>query len=176
MKNLKNILNNGICSLEYMNKEKISYIQNDFTRYDDEYDYISVSVSFPNYKMLYNKKNETKASYVVLSLTPEILLEKECLFLPTNAAHHKFKGKLKDYSNFTHFSELFDSSDSNFPKNFSRDSQAEILVKDLIETKYINCVYLEKNDFTEERAKYKHKNAEHINFQLGQEYFEKRKW
>lgn len=176
MKNLKSILDNGICSQEYMNREKILYVQNDFTRYDDEYDYISVSLSFPNYKMLYNKKNESKSSYIILSLTPEILLEKECLFLPTNASHHKFRGKLKEYSSFKHFAELFDNSNLDFPKNYAKDPQAEILIKELIEPKYIKCVYLEKNDFTEKRANYKHKNAEHIDFQLGQEYFEKRKW
>lgn len=176
MKNLRSILDNGVCSLNYMKRKKIEYLQNDFTRFDDEYNFISVSLSFPNYKMLYKKRIETKASYVILSLNPEVLLEKECLFIPTNAGHNKFRGKLNDYSSFTNFYELFDDVRCNFPKNYSKDPQAEILIKEIIEVKYIKCIYLEKNDFTEERGRYRHKKAEHINFQLGQEYFEKRKW
>ncbi|MGL6099114.1 MAG: DarT ssDNA thymidine ADP-ribosyltransferase family protein [Fusobacteriaceae bacterium] len=174
--NVKDILNNGICSLNYMNDKNIEYIQNDFARFDDEYNYISVSVSFPNYKMLYKKRKESDTSYVILSLNPRILLEKDCLFIPSNAANKKFRGKLNDYSSFSHFYQLFNNSDLNFPKNYPKDSQAEILVKDLIETKHIECIYLDQNDFTEKKAKYKHKNAEHINIQLGQEYFGKRKW
>ncbi|MGL6114255.1 MAG: DarT ssDNA thymidine ADP-ribosyltransferase family protein [Cetobacterium sp.] len=176
MSNLKNILNYGLCSVEYLEKKNISFIQNDFVRLDDRYDYISVSVSFPNYKMLYCKRNETLEPYVVISIKPEILLDKQCLFFSTNAANHKFQNELIERSNPSNLEEFFDIGLNDLPKNYPLDPQAEILIKDIIETNYINCIYLEKNDFNEKRANYIHPNAKHIKFLLGQKYFEKRSW
>lgn len=174
MKNLKNILEYGICSTKYLDSNKIDYLNNDFLRLDDKYDYISISVSFPNYKLLFKKRRECKEAYVVISINPEILLEKECLFYPTNAANSRFQDDSYEYSSFLDFEKMFENLLGKIPKNYPKDSQAEILIKNIIEKEYINYVYLEKNDYTEKRGSYIHPKAEHIKFMLGQKYFEKR--
>lgn len=86
IENIKNILNNGLICRKRLDMQNMYYVSSDENRLDNKYNYISTSISFPNYKMFYKKRIENEKNiYVLLSLKPNVLWEKECLFIPTNA-------------------------------------------------------------------------------------------
>lgn len=58
--NLKSILNYGICSVEYMKDNNISYKQSDNNRFDNKLNLISVSTNSVNKRMLYSKMKYDK--------------------------------------------------------------------------------------------------------------------
>jgi superfamily I DNA/RNA helicase len=180
--NLKSILKNGIYSVNYLEKNDIKYIKNDYQRLDDCYNFISLSVSFPNYKMLYQVEKKSSDSYVILSIDPKILLHKKCLFFSTNAANRKVRERDEEPSNFSCFEEMFEYSLREIPKNYPTDPQAEILVEEEIEPEFIRCVYINEKEFLSDEKRWKRTieggwpNAPHIKFRCVQKYFEPREW
>lgn len=140
---------------------------NDELRLDGHEDSVSLSIAFPNYKMFYRyRMNSNADGWVVLVIHPSVLWEYECAFCKYNAADSRIscvqKDELKSLSAFKSMYAEFEGDDflsevlgdeykpakriDKKLKSFDpTDSQAEILVFDIIPAEKIIGVVLENN-------------------------------
>ena len=142
--NLESILENGLQSREILDLLDYDYIYSDPIRLDGKLDYISNSISFPNYKMFYSKMKENpKQDWAVLSIDSDILIDKlDTQFYRTNcASNNPSKCRFDPCSNEA-LEDMYYSSDRDpfIPSNYTTDPQAEVMIKDRIDPSYINCI------------------------------------
>ena len=86
--NLESILNKGLMSRKELEKwdSENQPVFNDSQRLDQCPDSISLSISFPNYKMFFPYRQKNTAKWAVILLKPDILWEMDCAFCMDNAA------------------------------------------------------------------------------------------
>lgn len=163
--NLDSILSNGLCSRSYLHQKGTHGVYLDNVRADGKLDFISLSVSFPNYRMFYTRrKNDERITWAVISLSPSLLWEitdREIQFFDTNAAYQKFRD-VSDESlqSADAFASLFADSITNKDGQLARDNrllpkdptdvQAEIMVERHIETRYIGKIFLNNQTMVNE--------------------------
>ena len=98
IENLSSILEYGILSVEELEKRRIDYINNDFSRYDGKKQCSCFSVEFPNIS-LYNSftRKQSDAQWVVLLVEAEVLIisEGDKYFCVHNAASSSIRKKVK---------------------------------------------------------------------------------
>jgi len=146
--NLASIIGDGLYSRSSLKGKE--FIYTDEQRHDGWWDWISLSVSFPNYKMFYLKRNQLTAAegWVVILLEPKILWELECRYLLTNAASRE-KRLLNDehWSSVDAFNGLFGSETDRegLPDRFATDPQAEVMVQGHIPISYIRDIVVSDN-------------------------------
>ena len=93
IENLSGILQFGILSRAELST---SFIFNDGFRYEGYQEASCLTVSYPNWQMLYKYRCQNPdANWVILTLSTEILLKLPYLCYPTNAANAKFHGEEK---------------------------------------------------------------------------------
>lgn len=135
VRNLKSILDNGLCSLDFMSEHGVECFQNDKQRLDGRTDSISLSVSFPNYKYFFSVKDKDKDkedTWCVILLDPRKVIALECAFFWTNAANSQCREyKWEDLCGADAFDRMFDVDKRNpdIPSYYTTDPQAEIMVK-----------------------------------------------
>lgn len=172
IENIKNILDNGLVCRRKLDMQNMYYVSSDENRLDNKYNYISTSISFPNYKMFYKKRLENEKNiYVLLSLKPSILWEKDCLFMPTNAASYKEIDE--SFSSVISLINMFDLDNTKYI-SYPKDVQAEVLVKDEIDVDYIQAIYLEKVEHEQELFRRVGEKIKDINYIIDRTYFNKR--
>lgn len=135
--NIPTILKYGILPRDKLDKYAPGSIRNDPFRNDGHTNASCLSVSFPNYKMLYRYSNNNQSQWAVLSLDPRLLYDldiDEFYFYPENAA--------KSEINRCSFTEMFGKSNNSYPE----DPQAEILAFGIINPKYISKIYVVNNE------------------------------
>lgn len=152
--NLKNIIGQGLLTRDKLRK---SAWKNDFERLDKT-NGICLSISFPNYSMFYKyRQKRNNMRWVVLELDPLVVLDKNCIFCYTNASSIEFQGNIyKDrLNNISGLKKLYEdpltytfksvplSRNSNIPTDYPTDAQAEIIVLDDIQKKYIKNFIVE---------------------------------
>jgi hypothetical protein len=146
LENLQSILKHGLLSRENLAKLRIPHIVNDDVRLDGMPDAVCLSVSFPNYRMLYAKRmQKPRTDWVILRLRPELVERKRCAFNPTNAASSDVSStplpvRMSSTAAVAMFQDrpgVAPRSQLGIPSNFTTDPQAEILVFDVIEPDYI---------------------------------------
>lgn len=151
VENLDSILNYGLLSKEELLKKNLSYNSNDELRLEGKNNALCLSISFPNYKMFYKYRCSKDGEWCVLELDPSILYEKECLFCINNAASSsELKRSDEEKMNISGMKKLFyDSTSSrdlsNLPIRYTTNPQAEVLVLNPIEPKYINGIHFDRN-------------------------------
>ena len=158
--NLKNILEKGLLTRKTMDRYHIPYEYNDNFRMDERLDATSLSISFPNYKMFYKCRQNSQKLFCVIELDPSILYEKECIFCIENAASRNEKLR-SNYEKVGRngIEQLF--YDNNLrkrlgiSKNYTTNPQAEVLVIDDIEVKYIKNVFFDVYEIDLDIKKYK---------------------
>ena len=143
--NLESILENGVLSRLYMDENGFDYWYTDENRLDGKLNYISNSITFPNYKMFWSKRNEDKdTDWIVLSIDSDILVDKfDTEFYRKNAAandplKYKYEPTSNDALEFMFMD--YENRDPYIPENYTTDPQAEVLVKDIIHPSYIKCI------------------------------------
>lgn len=162
IENLSGILQHGLVPVSMHEKMKIKSIRNDEKRYDQRRDCTSCSIGFPNWQLFYSFQiRDLAARWVIIRLKPEVLFSPQGinLFCKTNAAR-----VLPKCTNFTTlctitaFEGMFcdpimtskDQSISRaalqIPDYMTTDPQAEILVSDIIDTKYIDSICFKDPD------------------------------
>ena len=153
---LSQILNEGIFSLDKLRKDKVNsqdYIPTDQNDFGNNSEWISTSVSFPNYKMLYTKRKQNAKhlkqvmGWAVISLESKILWELDCRYVKGNAAQGKYFTS-PVYASYEKFNLMFEqtiSRSSELHDKYTTNSQAEVLVKEHIPTKYIKEIFFENN-------------------------------
>lgn len=142
--NLENIFENGILSRNILDSNNIEYSYSDPNRLDGKLDYISNSISFPNYKMFYPKRQEDlSVKWAILSIDSSILIDKfDTEFYRMNAASSDLsKCRFEPTSNDA-LEDMFYPEDRvpGLQANYTTNPQAEVLIKDVIEPCYIKCI------------------------------------
>ena len=177
--NVPSICKRGLITRDKVEKLSVKWI-NDWKRLDGT-DGISLSISFPNYKMFYRfRDNKRNMKWVLFELDPRLILDNDCLFLYTNASNKVFRNGIDYYRNLENVKKMFaktlyyDSKGSKersnkIPSWFTTDPQAEILALDDIPTKFIKRILFESDE--DRRALYYPAN---YNLVLAPELFNRR--
>lgn len=141
--NLESILHHGLITRDKIPLDHIEQTCNDQLRLDKT-NGICLSVSFPNYRMFYRyRKKFPDVSWIVLGIDPRLLWEKECFFSHTNAASIASRSiPWPQRSGISGFNKMFSDisaqrSELTIPDCYTTDPQAEIMVFENIEKKYI---------------------------------------
>ncbi len=132
VENLESIMENGILSINELENRKLQYKNSDEERFDLIHDGISISVSFPNCEMLYQKRKRDKnRKWCILLLDPKKIIEKKCLYFEHNAASGRFsniKGRYAAEDYFEHFfDEIVYGKDTNIEIHRNFPSKKECL-------------------------------------------------
>lgn len=131
----------GLVSVSELRDEALPFIASDPERRDGRLDGVSLSVSFPNWRMFYHKRlnSDAPTHWVVLSISPSVLWTHRIEFYTYNAASEE----MIDSDRSTRirsaaFRELFSGEHRTtekgcpLPKRFPTQNQAEVLVFDPI--------------------------------------------
>lgn len=184
-KNLNSIFERGILSRNTIYNLRIDAAVNDSERLDRHTDAISVSISGPNYQMLYalkkGKQNRGETcpgdTFVLLELDPSLLYELDCAFYPTNAASNRVRHASKtEFQGAQALENMFADGVPCPAGTYSRakwnldsceasDPQAEVLVFETIPARYIKCVLFETEEMDYEYSRWV-TNRSHIPFKI----------
>lgn len=149
--NLRGIMEKGLITRTNLEKSNASFSYTDPLRLDNMRDSICLSVSFPNYKMFFNKKissDSENRSWCILLLKPEILRDIDCAFFNGNAASSSNRYiDIRERMSLASFAELFEDNGerSKLVKpsdTYATDPQSEILcLGDIPVSKISHCFY-----------------------------------
>lgn len=149
----------GLISVDDAEDMNIFFIKNDCIRLDGKLDGISLSVTFPNSKMFYKYRTLSKSHWAVILLDTSIINLKKCAFYKMNAADHRMREiPLEELQGIEAFKSMFDrfSKDSCLPEKYTTNEQAEIMVFEKIEKKFIKkIIFNNRNKMNEFLSKYK---------------------
>lgn len=153
--NLSNILQYGLIPRADLNSCNIAYHHNDEMRVDYCENASCLSISFPNYKMFYSyRMNDPSQEWIVLSLSPRLLWEKDCAFCYSNAASAEISGiPLDDRKKpeaflkmFNEFEEYPNRSELRIKDCCPTNPQAEVLVFNVIEFDYFQGIFFQDSN------------------------------
>ncbi len=151
--NLKNILAEGIVPRAC---QKNRGVWTDDNRLDHMPDCSCISISFPNYRMFYKKRQTMNKDFAVILIDPyclDLFPEKDLFFLPHNAASVLYRNSPYKYTGQKALSNMFCDSimiddkqifrkDLPIPKNFTTSPQAELLIRGIIPPSYIREIHV----------------------------------
>ena len=146
--NLASILEHGLKSRNALIGRKYTFT--DEVRADGWLDWISLSVSFPNYRMFYSKRNSLDYvdGWAILLIRREALWELDCKFILTNAASYQIRMFRDDkWSSVEAFEDMFDYVEhrGNIPDYFTTDPQAEVMIKNEVPRDFIDMIVVERH-------------------------------
>ncbi|SAL77396.1 DarT ssDNA thymidine ADP-ribosyltransferase family protein [Caballeronia telluris] len=153
--NLESILEHGLRSIEKAQDAGIRPRVNDAFRLDGRPDAISVSIAFPNHRMFYSyRQRDPEEEWVVLLIDPAILWMKSCGFCQRNASDHRVRAlPLPGLMDASAFRSMFDPVDDLPTRQEQKlmdfdptDPQAEVLVFDTIEPRFIEGIAFDSQE------------------------------
>lgn len=190
IRNLPTILKHGLLSRSKLAAIGCAVIQNDPERFDRRLNRISLSVTFPNYKLFYRCQRQDSHfpggdQWVVLLISPNVCWNHDALFCKTNAASATVSNIHDEaLSTPNAFAAMFDDQQSNharehrhLPPNFTWDPQAEVLVKDMIAPQEIMCIAFRDHASREDGRKLvapMPESCKHIDFAMDPSLFKPR--
>lgn len=144
--NVESIVEDGLKSRYTLDGHE--YIFTDEYRHDGWLDWISLSVSFPNYRMFYKKRNSPNNidGWAILLIKRDVLWELDCRFMPTNAASFGIRLFRDDeWSSIEAFDDMFNYVEhrKGIPDHFTTDPQAEVMVRNEVPKHYIHKIAVE---------------------------------
>ncbi len=168
VENLSSIIKNGLLSVYQLRQKGIQFLYNDSERNDNKANSICCSIGFPNIRLLraYLGRKLLRVKYIIFELDQQILWDKKCFVCSKNAATN-YGNNIEELNNMTVFSSLFENKDSKYTIN----SQAEVLVRECIETNYIKCIHV----YSEEEYNIYSKLYPDFRFSISPELFRYRK-
>lgn len=179
--NLPGILNGGIVPRKNLPTEVKT---TDEFRYDGYTDCSCLSISYPNYPMLYKNKDK----YIILLMAPELLLDfpqNNIAFYPTNAASAIVRKQGFDaFIGINSLKAMFSPSvitkrgevrrdEQNLMDEHTTDPQAEILVKGIIKPEHIVRIYTYNDSLLTETCKIllSHRKFSQIQVSCREDYY-----
>lgn len=176
--NIPSIIQHGILSKNELDNHGISYQHNDYMRLDNNLDAISLSVTFPNYRMFFPLRKATGSNWVVLLICPEIILSADCLFYSTNAANREMHSiDQNECKTLKAFKSMFYDRDIrkkvNMDDNETTDPQAEIQVMGRIPVNMIKTAVFEDEVVLDQYREYL--SQAHIESTVNKEYYRPRR-
>jgi hypothetical protein len=189
--NLNSILENGLIPVSVQQENKIPSVHNDEHRIDSKLDCTSCSIAFPNYKLFYifREYKFPGSSWVVIVLDKDVLFSNITYFCQTNAAgvFPRISSE-KELCTATAFENMFCNSLTTKENKviqraslqindyITTDPQAEILISDAIDKKYIRCICFQKQpDIDEYITKYGKDLLKEYDYQIVPDFFDDRK-
>ncbi|MBE5991339.1 MAG: DUF4433 domain-containing protein [Paenibacillaceae bacterium] len=152
--NLPNILNMGLLTRSTLDSSKLKYSYNDEVRIDNVTKSLSLSISFPNYKMFYPiTKKYPERDYCVLFLNALTVIQYDCAFNYTNAASNNCRFiPIENRKTYSSFINMFQDNINGHNRselglmNYEpTDPQAEILVLEDIPTSCIEFAFFKSS-------------------------------
>jgi hypothetical protein len=183
IENLENILATGLIGREDLREKRLQYISNDMYRLDYIPNSICLSLSFPNYKMFYSYRcQDPTADWVVLRLKPEILWKHKTLFCTRNAAEKEIAQQSREQrSGLKALEKMFENHEgfpcrelTQIPDHYSTNPQAEVLVLEHIDSKFIVDVIVDREEKINNQARFAkiiNENSSKVKFYRGKDYF-----
>lgn len=177
IENLEAIVNQGLIPRGQLKEGDYKYT--DINRSDGFLNANCISVSFPQYRMFFIKRVQNpQQNWLILELSPEIILNKDSAFFERNAASRKVKSEIIENRKMaTAFEKMFDDieklptrEERKPPDNYPTDPQAEILVFNKIECSYIIAVHFANEEVMSQCKK----QLKGINAKVSPELFENR--
>ncbi len=159
--NLPSILSKGIMPRSTLSEEGIHADTPDVERFDCQMGCSSFSISFPNYRVFYNKRMTTPYTYAVLIIDPQLIKDlpfSAVSYLPVNAASKSYIiGSLfneKEYLGLKAVQALFSEKvqigtsfysreQLHLPESFTTNPQAEVFIQSTVSPKYIRSIIAE---------------------------------
>ena len=152
IRNIPSILANGVLPRNEVERRELQSTFSDSFRFDRLLSWVSVSISFPNYLMLYQKTGAlSRADYCVCLIDPSILWKKECLFSPRNAARNGLREIILQHGwSAAALEMMFDDipmiparAGRTLPDSYPTDPQAEVMVPEKISAKAIVAIVVQ---------------------------------
>lgn len=148
LSNLGSILTHGLRSRRRL--AECTYTFTDDTRADGWLDWISLSVSFPNYKMFMAKRSQMKNvdGWAVILIKPDVLWERECKFVLTNAASSSIRiFSDEKWSSVQAFDAMFGREEhrKEIPIFYTTDPQAEVMIRGEVPVGYFDSVAVQNH-------------------------------
>jgi cell division protein FtsB len=149
IRNIPSILSNGILPRTEVERRELQSTFSDSFRFDGLLSSVSVSISFPNYRMLYRKTGAlSRADYCICLIDPSILWKQECLFSPYNAARNGLREVIlqRGWSAaalemmFDDIPMIAERAGRSLPISYPTDPQAEVMVPERIPAKSIIAI------------------------------------
>lgn len=153
LNNINSILNKGFYTRQDIENDVIDAYCLDNVRADGLKNSISLSVSFPNDRMFYSRRNSFDCDWGVIVLDSSLMVDLDCAFFPTNAALKDFRSYSIDvFKTPQALERIFCNKLITSKREVLRSSsllnkdptcvQSEIMVFEHIPTKYIKgCVF-----------------------------------
>ena len=146
--NIDSIIQNGLIPRNAINTLAAKPNINDDIRLDNREHMNCLSIGFPNYQMFYKYRMVSVTQGIewgILLCSANVLLDKHCLFIPTNAASSSTdKQNDNDYKGIKAFEALYADIEGKptreelgLPNDWPTNPQAEVMVEGIIEPKYI---------------------------------------
>ena len=136
IENIPSILKYGIIPRAHLDNPVVSVVikpvYSDESRFDNHSEMNCLSISFPNDRMFYSKRNKLNGGWAIVLLDPSVITEYYCIFYSTNAA--------SKYCNFSSgiiaaqkmFSCLSIRKELSLKPSQTTDPQAEVLEDTII--------------------------------------------
>lgn len=163
--NLESILEKGILSKNKLLEGHISFSETDQYRYDNKLDYINTSISYFNYKMLY-ELTCTNNKYILMEINNKPLLKNDTLFSNKNAASNDaiIDDDIKKlFRGYRCYQDRYGKTNM-LPINYPTNPSSEALIKDEIEVNNIKgIVYLSSMDNNDKDKVKSLTNNVHVN-------------
>jgi hypothetical protein len=162
-RNLKNLIRYGILPIEELRNRNVETVINDDKRLDFCTSASSVSIEFPNYKMLYKlRMADQNEDWIIIRLKSDVIIEKKCAFCFDNASKENISDiPIEERSKLDMLKKMF-ADIEGYPTRKERKlrrfyttlPQAEVLVFGTIEIKYFESII-----FKDEKTMNRHRNG-----------------
>jgi len=138
-------MENGLYPRDQLDDLDNESFVNDELRLDGYEDSVSISIAFPNCQMLYSLWQGSDETFCILGLNPAILWDYNCAFCKHNAADNAISSQsIDDLTTVEAFRGMYDElpgfrsrADQKLNTYDPTDVQAEVLVFDIIDPRYI---------------------------------------
>ncbi len=148
IENLPSIAQNGLLTRKNLDNMSAEYSYNDDNRFDNLKNSLSLSITFPNYKMFFKYKVHATNWAVILLDAEKILATLPCAFHAANAsANSERYRKLKERMTLDAFKRMFEGERKGrrLRDNETTDPQAEIICLADIPLKYFVGIVFENS-------------------------------
>lgn len=140
IENLSSILTNGLIPRKYLEESNIDFLSVNSRRIKEYIDANFLNISFPHYDLVINANKRAKESWVCISYKKEILWQLDCAFCSASAFNEEVLAiPINERKTVKSFEKLFIGND-RLSKDYPTNSQAEILVFDIIPSFYLEKV------------------------------------
>lgn len=145
--NVPQILEHGLLSRIELANRNLTATFTDSLRLDRQLNATSLSISFPNYRMFFNKRKHLKdLDWAVIIIDPSILWEQYCDFYTVNAAsadHRILAGSLNSAEALRNMFKRSVNSNPKLPLNFTTNPQAEVMTHAPVDPAHFHSVLFE---------------------------------